>query len=180
MEKNNNKNKTKKEQNGERSPDAFNEDTGSGRINILKTIYQLLPIKWVINILARIFIGSTTIAFLQLNSTVSTWYIELIIYLWMFIPIYDMFRSFYHSILGDQTWRTILLNDLYNSSYRANKSEKSKTKQRKLRIWVEKNPEINLFNYWYLKFDRRKGWINIKNDVIRERISLSTLKEQPK
>ncbi len=43
-----------------------------------------------------------------------------------------------------------------------NKATAEKIRNTKLRIWIERNPEIHLFNFWILKQTRRKEWMNIK------------------
>lgn len=122
----------------------------------IKDIWRIIPFGFFINLLARIFIGSAIIGFYT-----NVLIVEIIITLWMLSPIYYSIRNTYYNTMGTQTWRTILLNDLINSAYRLEKASKNRIKQKRLRIWVERNPEINLFNYWYLKIWRRKEWINL-------------------
>lgn len=134
--------------------------------DILKGIWKLFPFRWIINILARVFIGSATISVLEIFFTGNILVPKIIINLWIFMPIYDFIRYSYHRSMGCQSWRTILLNDLYDSFYKLEKSTKNRIKQTKLRIWVQKNPEIHLFNYWYLKILRKKEWMNINVDKL--------------
>ena len=124
-------------------------------------MWRLFPFRWSINLLARVFIGSAVIGLLEITYSGLILIPTIIINLWIFMPIYDMIRYGYHHAMGNQSWRTILLNDLYNSFYKLEKSTKKRIRQTKLRIWVQNNPEIHLFNYWYLRYLRRKEWMNI-------------------
>lgn len=129
----------------------------------IKEAWKLLPLWFFINLFARIFIGSAVIdAYATTGYEGSVLFVQIVITLWMLSPIYYSIRNTYYQTMGTQTWRTILLNDFIKARYRLEKATKNRIKQKKLRIWVEQNPEIHLFNYWFLKHWRRREWMNIQ------------------
>lgn len=133
----------------------------------IKELWNLLPLWFVINLLARIFIGSAVIdAYANMDYEGSILFVEIIITLWMLSPVYYSLRNTYYDSMANQTARTILLNDMINSIYKLEKATKNRIKQQKLRIWVEHNPEIHLFNYWFLKHWRKKEWMNIEVEEV--------------
>ena len=79
------------------------------------------------------------------------------------MQIYDTLMGiiFYNKL---QKSTTTLWNML-ESIKRLDKSTKKRIQATKLRIWVQNNPEINIFNYWLYKVIRRSEWINIDLDV---------------
>lgn len=130
---------------------------------LIKSVWAITPVGFFINLLARIFVGSMAINFYE-----GVLIVEIIITLWMLSPLYYSLRNTYYEGMGTQTWGTMLWNDLTRSIHRLEKASKNRIKQTKLRMWVEKNPEIHILNYWYLKILRRKEWINL--DVEEEHI----------
>ncbi len=79
------------------------------------------------------------------------------------MQIYDTLMGiiFYNKLQNSTT----TLWNMLESIKRLDKSTKKRIQATKLRIWVQNNPEINIFNYWLYKVIRRSEWINIDLDV---------------
>jgi hypothetical protein len=129
---------------------------------IVKGMWGLFPFRWMLDLLARIFIVSAVLSYFD-SVGGSTFMVTTILSLWMLMPLYGLLQSFYYSAWGCQNRYTSLWNML--EGIRAlDKASKKRIEATKLRIWVERNPEIHLFNYWFLKYLRRKEWKNIDID----------------
>ncbi|KKM60366.1 hypothetical protein LCGC14_1542590 [marine sediment metagenome] len=128
--------------------------------SILKGIWNLLPIAFFINLLARLLIVSGILSYLGSIGNVS-FIIPIILNLWALMPLYYLIRSTYFDLMGYQTHSTLLLNSLERSISDLNKASENRIISTKQRIWVERNPEINIFNYWILKHLRKDEWMNL-------------------
>jgi hypothetical protein len=84
------------------------------------------------------------------------------VYGWIFLQIYDLARYMIFDNRNQST-TTILWNMLESIKY-LDKSTKKRIEATKLRIWVDKNPEINILNYWLYKIIRKSEWMNIDID----------------
>jgi hypothetical protein len=129
---------------------------------IIKGMWDLFPLRWMIDLLARIFISSAVLSYLDSVDS-STFIFTAVLSMWMLMPLYGLLQSFYYSAWGCQNRYTSLWNML-ESIRVLDKVSKKRIEATKLRIWVERNPEIHLFNYWFLKYLRRKEWKNINVD----------------
>jgi len=58
--------------------------------------------------------------------------------------------------------KIIKIYRLRRSFKRLLKARANRIKQTKLRIWIEKNEEINVFNYWPLRLLNYKNWKQIE------------------
>lgn len=131
----------------------------------IKETWRLFPFVFIIGFISRLIISSTVISYLESIGDVSMM-IKFILTCWVLIPMYYSLRNSYYDLMGCQTYATILWNNLARSIRKLDKASKERIKQTKLRIWVEKNPEINILNYWFLKVIRKKEWMNI--DIEKE------------
>ncbi len=138
--------------------------------SILKGIWNLLPLAFFINLLSRLLIVGAVLSYLGSIGDVS-FLIKLILNLWALIPLYYSVRRTYFEIMGNQNPTTLLWNSLDRSIHNLDKATKKRIIAKKQRIWVERNPEINLLNYWFLKYFRKNEWMNIdveeKEEVLK-------------
>lgn len=128
--------------------------------SILKGIWDPLPIAFFINLLSRLLIVGATLSYLGSLGDVS-FFIKLILNLWALTPFYYSIRGIYFDMMGNQDPTTLLWNSLERSIHNLDKATKERIIAKKQRIWVERNPEINIFNYWILKHVRKDEWMNI-------------------
>ena len=135
--------------------------------SILKEIWNLLPLAFFINLLSRLLIVGATLSYLKSIGDVS-FLIKLILNLWALMPFYYSIRRTYFEGMGNQTPTTLLWNSLERSIYNLDKATKERIIAKKQRIWVERNPEINILNYWILKYLRKEEWMNIDVGEDRE------------
>lgn len=127
---------------------------------IIKELWKLFPFRFLITILARLFIISAVLSYLKTLGEVSL-IVTAILTLWASMPLYSHFRDLYYRCLGCQTPTTLLWNSLEDSIRSLDESSKKRIIAIKQRIWVQQNPEINIFNYWILKLIRKKEWMDI-------------------
>ncbi len=130
---------------------------------LLDEFYKLLPIRWMIILLAKMTIGLSALDYYQRTAGEIPLIINLVINCWMFMQIYDMGRDMIFRNRCQNS--TTTLYNMLESRVRLEKATKKRIKATKLRIWVHKNPEINIINYWLYKIVRRSEWINIDIDT---------------
>ncbi len=135
--------------------------------SILNGIWNLLPIGFFINLLSRLLIVGAVLSYLGSVGEVS-FLIKLILNLWALTPLYYSIRGTYFEMMGNQTPTTLLWNSLTRSIYNLDKATKKRIIAKKQRMWVERNPEINILNYWILKYLRKDEWMNIDIGEDRE------------
>jgi hypothetical protein len=130
----------------------------------LDEIWKLLPIRWTITLLAKMTIGLSALYYYEISVGHIPLLINISVNCWMFMQIYDMAR---HMIFSNrcQNSQTLLWNKLEDSIRRLDKATTKRIQATKLRIWVQNNLEINIFNYWLYKIIRRSEWINIDCDA---------------
>lgn len=133
----------------------------------IKACWDIMPIAFFINLLARLLIASAVLSYLRLMGS-SSFMVDLIITLWALMPFYYSVRGIYYDLICCQTPHTLLINHLIKSIYGLEKASKKRINATKQRLWVERNPGINIYNYWFLKYLRRKEWENI--DIEKEKI----------
>lgn len=130
---------------------------------LIDDMWKLFPARWIIILLAKITIGLSALDYYSRTMGEIPLIINIVVNCWMFMQIYDMGMDmiFYQR---RQNSKTILWNILGNSISRLDEATKKRIEATKLRIWVQNNLEINIFNYWLYKIIRRSEWINIDLD----------------
>lgn len=129
--------------------------------SIVIEIWRIIPFSFFITVLARLLIVSTILLYLESIGS-SSFLVSLILNLWALIPLYISLRNTYYEMMRNQSPTTILWNSLEDSIRNLDKASKKRIIATKQRIWVQRNPEIHIFNYWFLKHLRKKEWMNIK------------------
>lgn len=60
----------------------------------LKEFWKFMPFNFIIGIIARVFIVSATISYLESVGNLS-WFVKIILLLWIFMPIYYRIENYY-------------------------------------------------------------------------------------